>query len=272
MSRDNQDLETMLGAGKCVSLSQMRKRMNDCEKIEDLMYWNTETGEFEPATCNDCHFPKLAHSDEFCWCLNKGRQPGTSSKTGWNDVAISQMKNVIMNDESIRAVVDEKDTRPHKTVCTCGRQFKNRLQLKEHEMLKHLRSSPSQPPVSSVLHHSSPQVPPQVVVQVNDPPKVPRWDKEDFEVFESRIGDWINRTKDDTGTKYQKFVDSLKDNDKKKGLGDFVINKVLENPDHEKTVEAVLTTLREKYGKNKKERYDDIIDLIHKVKWNNDEN
>ena len=117
----------------------------------------------------------------------------------------------------------------------------------------------------------NPNPSPPVVVQVSEPPKVPKWGKETFETFEGRIGDWLKRSQESKGTQYLKFVDSLKDNDKKKGVSEFIVHKVLENSDHERTVEAVLATLKEKFGMNKKERFDEIINLIKTTTWKKDE-
>ena len=270
MSRqDNQDFEELSKLGKCVTITQMRERMSEKDSVSQFMFWNLETGEYEPAGCEDCLYPKLAHSDDFCWGLNKKRNPGTSAKTGWTEDSIMKMNNIILNDDLIKTEVDKQDSRPHKTACTCGRQFMTRMELKEHELFKHNRNLHQQ------INHQSKtqqqtiqnQVQPQVLVHLTDPPKVPKWDREDFETFEARIGDWSKRTQEDKGAQYQKLIDSLKENEKKKGVSDFVTTKILENSDHERTVEAVLRTLREKYGKNKKERFDEIIDLIKDSKW-----
>ena len=123
--RDIQDLEELSKQGKCLSVTGMRKKIGGCDNINDLMEWNYETGEFEPATCDDCYLPKIAHGD-FCWGLNKIRSPGTCAKSGWNDKSLETLREVILNDDIIKAAVDERDTPPHKTVCTCGKQFKTR--------------------------------------------------------------------------------------------------------------------------------------------------
>ena len=247
MSRDeNQDLEDLSLKGKCLSLGDMRQKVKECKVLDELLNWNLETGEFEPSVCHHCLFPNIGHKSDFCWGTNKGRNPGTPAKSGWNESTILQMKSIIMNDAIIRAEVDSKDTCPHKTVCTCGRQFKTRLELQEHEMLKHKRSNQSQMVTTSSVNQTkdSYHSQPPVIVQVSDPPKVPKWEKEDFDTFEGRIGEFIKCSKDDKSTQYQKLVDSLKENDRKKGVSEFIVNKILENADHERTVEAVLNSLR----------------------------
>ena len=66
MSRDEiQDFEDLSSQGKCLSIADMRKRIHECEKIEDFMTWNIHSGEYEPSQCVDCHFPKLAHNTNF---------------------------------------------------------------------------------------------------------------------------------------------------------------------------------------------------------------
>ena len=148
------------------------------------MDWNLDSGEYEPSVCPDCCFPLLAHHPHFCWGLNKKRNPGTPPKSGWSPDSITRMNSVIMKDVIIRATIDEKDVRPHKTACTCGKQFPNRLELKQHESLKHNRHFESV--VTAPAHSSSPNYQPKVVVQVTEPPKVPKWDKEEYEVFEKK--------------------------------------------------------------------------------------
>ena len=198
----NQDLEDLSVKGKCISVGQLRRRIQDCDKLDDFLEWNYDIGEYDASLCQDCNFPKLAHHDDFCWGQNKKRNPGTPPKTGWQEDTIVKMMDIISNDDVINHEVDKKDTRPHKTACTCGRQFKTRIEPKEHEMLKHNRNykssfKSSQFQVTTNQH--------QVVVQVNDPPKVPKWDEEDFETFELRIGEWIKRTKDDKAAQYHSF-------------------------------------------------------------------
>ena len=112
------------------------------------------------------------------------------------------------------------------------------------------------------------------VTQISKAKPPPLWAGESFERFKEQVIAWERSNKDPDYTKFNDFVEKLKQNREVPGLKDFVTTSVLDKlrDATSKTVDNVLECLEEKYAKTKVELFFEAIESMEKLKIEKSEN
>ena len=82
---------------------------------------------------------------------------------------------------------------------------------------------------------------------------------------------WERAHPGDEYTKYSEFINELKRNKIRAGLSDYVSTVVVDKTRNSKTVKDILEALENKYELTKKEKFENLVEMIKKFKPNKNE-
>ena len=109
---------------------------------------------------------------------------------------------------------------------------------------------------------------PSQVTKVKVPPT---WAKESFRDYKAEVEAWERAHPGDEYTKYSEFINELKRNKIRAGLSDYVSTVVVDKTRNSKTVKDILEALENKYELTKKEKFENLVEMIKKFKPNKNE-
>merc|ERR1712082_346180 len=81
--------------------------------------------------------------------------------------------------------------------------------------------------------------------------EIPKWIKQEFEVWKKEMEKWHENDKSSEETKYYNVMESLKKNDK---IKDYVVKTLAEKTENNRKVLAILEVMAEKYERTESEK------------------
>ena len=108
----------------------------------------------------------------------------------------------------------------------------------------------------------------QTQTQLTKVKNPPTWSRESFADYKAEVEAWEKAHPGDDYGKYSELLNELKRNKSKDGLSDFVSTVVIDRTRNTKTVKDILKALEDKYELTKKEKFENLVDMIKQFKPN----
>jgi hypothetical protein len=226
-----------------------------------------ETGKFKHDKCKDCNEPKLGHIDNEC----KGKK---FTEKEVEDI-IHELEDLYFWDRSVARI----DKRLKAIKCeVCGITSENKSDKEDHIKKDHQSflylSGISMKTIFANLalalttisyEKSEPRI-----TQITKAKPPPTWAGEEFENFEQQVNAWnlINKVED-----YEKFGDLIESLKKNPLTNKYVTEVIIEKTANteKKTVVYVMELMSEKFGRNKLEKLNGVLNEILEFAANDEE-
>ena len=193
--------------------------------------------------CAVCDQLEFDHKPGPCTRANK------TENSKYSAAQIAEIKEHVMNDV-VQAIIEE-----------------TKADLTEKELNVESRSSDNLAEafnnLAEVLRQQK-----QTQTQVTKVKNPPTWTRESFADYKDEVEAWEKAHPGDDYGKYSELLNELKRNKNKDGLSDFVSTVVIDRTRNTKTVKNILEALEDKYELTKKEKFDNLVDMIKQFKPN----
>ena len=111
----------------------------------------------------------------------------------------------------------------------------------------------------------------QIPSQVTKVKVPPTWAKESLEDYKVEVKAWENAHPGDDYTKYSELLNELKRNRLRVGVSEYVSTVVIDKTRNNKTVNGIVEALEDKYELTKKEKFENLVNMIKDFKPNKSE-
>ena len=230
------------------SFEQFKRDMSDEYPIKVKEVAKAKNVQAVGKVCDACGQLEFDHKPGVCTRSRKADKSGKYTPEQLDEIVDGVMKDVVAAIvEDAKSELDEKtlNVDESKNADSLANAFNNLA-----EVLKQQKQTPSQ------------------VTKVKIPPT---WAKESFLDYKAEVEAWEHAHPGDDYAKYSEFMNELKRNKTRVGLSDFVSTVVVDKTRNAKTVKDILEVLEDKYELTKKEKFENLVDMIKNFKPNKGE-